>query len=240
VKVLVIESQRMVPIGSFARPLRAAGLELVYWRTPEEPPPDSLADVAGIVALGGSANPDETDRYPWLAQERELLAGAVGRGLPTVGLCLGGELLAEVLGSSPVRLPQPEIGWHPLELEAAARDDTLLQLLPERIDVFHWHSFGFALPSGARLLAGTADQAQAFSFGGFAWGFQFHLEADEAIIGDWVNHYAKLLREQYIDPERTLEATYERAPAYRLYATRAARAFANVVRTGVQERTSAT
>jgi len=239
VKVLVIESQRMVPIGSFARPLADAGVELAYWRTEEEPPPDSLAEFAGVVALGGAANPDEAERYPWLAQKRELLAEAIEHGLPTVGLCLGGELLAEVLGSAPAALPQPEIGWRSLKLTSAARDDALFQLLPERVDVFHWHSFGFALPPGARLLAGTADQAQAFSFDGFAWGLQFHLEADEAIIGDWVNHYRELLHGRHVDPERMLEATHARAPTYRRYATRAARAFANLVRDHADRRAAA-
>ena len=99
-KVLVIETQAMVPIGSFYRPLVDAGLELVYWRTSEGPPPESVAGLTGVVALGGAANPDEDERYPWLAHERELLASAVGSTIPTVGLCLGGELLAEVLGSS--------------------------------------------------------------------------------------------------------------------------------------------
>jgi GMP synthase-like glutamine amidotransferase len=229
VKVLVIETQPMVPIGTFGPPLVAAGLELVYWRTHEGAPPSSLAEFAGVVALGGAANPDEGERYPWLAAERELLASAVGRRMPTVGLCLGGELLAEVLGGSLLRLPRPEIGWVELEQKPAARGDGLAPQLPRRFDVFHWHGFAFGLPPGASLLAGSRHRTQAFGFGGFAWGFQFHLEADERIICDWIAHYGDVLGEQGLDPRRLLGETRERAPSYRRHAAAFARAFAALI-----------
>ena len=77
-RILVIETQRAVPIGTFGPPLAEEGLELDHWRPAEAPPP-SLDAYAGVIALGGAANPDEDDRYSWLRDERELLAAAVDR-----------------------------------------------------------------------------------------------------------------------------------------------------------------
>jgi GMP synthase (glutamine-hydrolysing) len=233
-KILVIETQPMVPIGSLGPPLVEAGLELVHWRTSEGPPPASLADFAGVIALGGAANPDEDERHPWLAEERELLASATRLRLPTVGLCLGAELLAQALGASVRRLPRPEIGWFELEHDPGARNDPLAAQFPQRHDAFQWHSFAFDLPPGALLLAGSAPATEAFSWGGCAWGLQFHLEAGERIIGDWIAYYEDELREQGLDPQRMVEETRHRAPAYRRHAAAFARAFATVVRRSAQ------
>jgi GMP synthase (glutamine-hydrolysing) len=169
VKVLVIETQQLVPIGTLGPPLLDAGLELVYWRTAEEPPPRSLSGFAGVIALGGGANPDEDERYPWLSDERELLAGAVEWRLPTLGLCLGAELLAQVLDARPFRLLGPQIGWFEIAHAEGARGDALCARLPRRFHGFGWHRYGFGLPTGATLIAGDELAAEAFSWGGCVW-----------------------------------------------------------------------
>jgi GMP synthase (glutamine-hydrolysing) len=164
VKVLVIETQPAVPLGSLGPPLVAAGMELVHWRTPEGAPPDSLSDLAGIVALDGPANRDEEERYPWIPLERELLASAVGQKKPIVGSCLGAELLAGVLGARLRRLPRPEIGRSEFEQTAAARDDALGVHLGQRLSAFQWHGYAFDLAPNAHLLSGSEHKAEAFSF----------------------------------------------------------------------------
>lgn len=227
--VLVIETQALVPIGAFGPPLHDAGLELVYWRTGEDAPP-SLAGVAGVIALGGVANPDQDERYPWLAVERKLLAEALDRRLPTLGLCLGAQLLAQVLGGSTWRLPQPEIGWFELERAQAAARDALAGALPRRFDVFQWHSYAFDLPPGATCIAGNEEATHAFSWAGCAWGLQFHAEADERIIGDWITHYEAALYERQRDPRNLALETRRRAPAYLRQANALARAFATTVK----------
>jgi GMP synthase (glutamine-hydrolysing) len=223
VRVLVIETQRTVPIGSLGPPLLAAGLEIVNWRSEEGPPP-SLADFAGVVALGGASNPDQDDRYPWLAKERELLGKAVDGRLPTIGSCLGAELLAEVLGAVPMRLARPEIGWFELEQTGAARDDPLAARLPQRFPALQWHSYGFALPPDATVLAGSEHAMEAFSRARRAWALQFHLEADERIISDWLTDYEDVLREPGLDARSLARETERRAPVYARYATAVGRA----------------
>jgi GMP synthase-like glutamine amidotransferase len=229
VRILVIETQPTVPIGSFGPPLKEAGLQLVSWKTSQEPPPRSLTGFSGVIALGGAANPDEDERYPWLAHERQLLATALDQRLPTIGLCLGAELLAETLGSAAAPLRRPEIGWVGLELAEAAGNDPLYRHLPRRFDGFQWHTYGFGLPPGAVLIAGTNEMAQAFSWGNCVWGLQFHLEASEPIMRTWIAEYADLLREQGLDP-RTLELeTRRRAGLYQQRAGAFAGAFATMV-----------
>ena len=83
-RVMVIETQRMVPLGALASPLIEQGVELVYWRTTEEAPPAALKGIAGVIALGGAANPDQDVHYPWLDHERRLLREALERRLPTI------------------------------------------------------------------------------------------------------------------------------------------------------------
>ncbi len=90
-------------------------------------------------------------------------------------------------GAPIVRHAQPEIGWYELATTAHGREDRVLGHLGERAPVFQWHSYGFDLPSGAVQLASTDTcEQQAFCYGSNAYGFQFHLEADAALIERWL------------------------------------------------------
>lgn len=134
------------------------------------PAPDDL-DL--LVVLGGGMNVHQTDRYPWLDDERALIAAAIARGTPVLGICLGSQLLAEVLGGSVARAEQPEIGWFPVE----ATPEGERFGLPACMDGFHWHEDTWSLPAGAVRLAGSAACAnQAFAHGDRLVGIQFHPE----------------------------------------------------------------
>ena len=228
--VLVIQTQALVPIGSLEEPLLEAGLKIVHWQTDRGHAPESLDGYGGVVALGGSANPDQDDVYPWLAGERELLAEAVSRGIPTIGLCLGAELLAQVLGAKVTRLAHPAIGWYEVAFDTRAPITPVTAQLAGQSHVFQWHSYAFGLPAGARLLAGTSSTAEAFCWNDSAWAFQFHLEADAKIIGDWVAEYTSVLHEHGLDPAVLLAETAARTPAHVLQARAVGRGFATLVR----------
>jgi hypothetical protein len=88
------------------------------------------------------------------------------------------------------------------------------------------------------LLAGSERSVEAFSFGGFAWALQFHLEADEAIIGSWIDHYCDELRELGLDPQRLRDETRRRAPSYRRDAIAFGRAFATLIHDVSRRRTA--
>ncbi|HEY5054421.1 MAG TPA: type 1 glutamine amidotransferase [Solirubrobacterales bacterium] len=142
------------------------------------------AEVAGVVAMGGPMNVDETARYPALAVEREWLAEAVDREMPVLGICLGAQLLARALGAEVRPGEGPEIGFAPVGI--AEPSDPVLGALAPSTDVLHWHGDVFDLPDGARPLASSArTEHQAFRLGN-AWGVLFHSEADLALVEAWL------------------------------------------------------
>jgi len=228
-RVLVIETQGLVPLGNLEYPLRAAGVELEYWRPAEERPPTTLSGFSGLVALGGAANPDEDEIHPWLGSERKLLVEVLDRGIPTVGICLGAELLAQVLQATVTPLPRPEIGWVDLEPDQASQIDPLCGGLPRRFSAFQWHSYGFDQPPGTTLIAGTRDAAQIFGWQRFAWGFQFHLEVDKTIISRWIHRYGDSLRANGLDSRYLRAETALRDQSYGAQARRIGFAFAELV-----------
>jgi GMP synthase-like glutamine amidotransferase len=114
--------------------------------------------------------------------ELGLLRELVDAGVPTLGICLGGELLARALGARVGPAPE-EIGF--TQVERTAADDPLLRDLPPQFDALQWHSYGFELPDGAVALARNEATLQAFRAGEHAWGLQFHPEVDRAIVAGW-------------------------------------------------------
>jgi GMP synthase (glutamine-hydrolysing) len=132
-------------------------------------------------------NVEDQHRRPHLKTELAAIERALEQGKPVLGICLGAQLLAHVLGAPVHRHRQAEIGWYDLHVSAAGRSDAVLGAAGERLPVFQWHSYSYGLPTGATHLARTDTcEQQAFRFGGTAYGFQFHLEADEAVIERWL------------------------------------------------------
>ncbi len=154
----------------------------------ERPPP--AANFDALVVMGGPMNIYEHEKYPWLVPEKALIRAALDTGKRVLGICLGAQLLADVLGAPVTRNPESEIGWFPVDLSAAGRACALLADLPERFTAFHWHGDTFALPAGATPLAfSAACPQQAFAVdGGRVLGLQFHLEVTQANAQIWFEH----------------------------------------------------
>jgi GMP synthase (glutamine-hydrolysing) len=133
-------------------------------------------------------NLDQGGAYPPLAIEIEAIREALHLELPVLGICLGAQLLAAALGASVRANPVREIGWYRLDPAEDAHSDRVCRHLAARPHVFQWHAYTFDLPRGAVHLASTEScRNQAFRHGERAYGLQFHLEADEALIGRWLS-----------------------------------------------------
>lgn len=142
-----------------------------------------------LVVLGAPIGAYEDDKYPFLIDELRILRDRMAAKLPTLGICLGAQLMARALGASVHPGTAKEIGWQALSLTPEGRAGPLKHL--ENIPVLHWHGDTFSLPAGAACLASTPiTQNQAFSFGTNALGLQFHLEVRAEGFERWLIGHA--------------------------------------------------
>ena len=191
--ILAIEQDPTLPgLGLLGRVVRARGLPIVSAHAWEGDLDGLRADdFAGIVPLGGSMQSWDEERLPFLGRERELLREAVDEGVPVLGICLGGQILARALGAAVYPSERPERGWLTVEATPEAADDPLLAHLREPVGVYQWHLDVFDLPDGAvRLARSELSENQAFRYGERAWGLQFHPEVDAPIFAGWMQNYA--------------------------------------------------
>jgi GMP synthase-like glutamine amidotransferase len=203
--VIVLRHAPHVPIGSLEQVLARAGVPQVSVDLFAEIPASlPLHQAAGLVILGGPMNVDEADAHPFLLPELDWIREAVDRELPTLGICLGAQLLAKALGKRVFRNPVKEIGWYEVELLPAAHDDRLFGGRGPVETVFQWHGDTFDLPDGAVHLArGRSCSSQAFRVGRSAYGVQFHVEMTPELIDEWLEepHFsAEVAALEYIDP----------------------------------------
>jgi GMP synthase-like glutamine amidotransferase len=116
-------------------------------------------------------------RQSWVGTEMQMLRDAADAGVPTLGVCFGGQLLAQAFGGSVARSATPEIGWY----DVASDDEGLIP----GGKWFEWHFDTWTLPQGATEIARTANASQAFVLGR-ALGLQFHPEVDHDLLDDWL------------------------------------------------------
>ena len=203
VTVLVIEPEASDPVGPLGDWLSAAGLHLTVSRPfAGEPLPADLDDFQGLIVLGGSMGANDDADYPYLAGIRRLLAEAVAREIPTLGICLGGQLLAVATGGRVASSPDgPEYGAQLIAKRANAGTDPLFGPMPITPDVIQWHVDAItALPPGAVQLASSpVCENQAFRLGRLAWGVQFHIETTPALLRQWATDDADAMADYDVD-----------------------------------------
>jgi len=199
VAVLVVQNDRSDPIGPLGEWLVDAGLTLDVRSAADEP---ALDGYAGLIVLGGGLNANDDG----LAPVRALLARALADEVPTLGICLGAQLLAVALGGVVGANPEgPEYGAQLVAKRANAATDPLFRELPITPDVIQWHRDAvLQLPASAVQLASSPGcDVQAFRAGRLAWGIQFHIETTPEVVRAWAAEDAAEL-EGY-DIERMLE-----------------------------------
>ena len=183
---VIVQNDPLCPPGSCLQLLAASGLPystVAAFR--EEPFPDP-ANLSGIIVLGGDMGVHETERFPYLEQVCGFLGQALQAGTPLLGICLGGQLLAQVAGGQ-VSSPSThgELGICQVALTAAGAADPLFIGVESPFVTFQLHNDSFSLPPGATLLADSpACPAQAFRLGN-AYGVQFHPEVERDIVACW-------------------------------------------------------
>jgi GMP synthase-like glutamine amidotransferase len=197
-KALVVQNVEIEGPGLLCGEMEKAGraLDIRVMDRPGAALPDSLSGYSALIILGGPMNVYEEKAYPYLKDIDLLIREAVEKELPTLGICLGGQLIAKTLGAPVTRNPVKEIGWYKLRLTPEGIRSPLFTGLPEEFPVFQWHGDTFVLPGGVSHLASTAGCAnQAFSCGEKVFALQFHLEVTPEIINTWADVYADELEQ---------------------------------------------
>ena len=199
-RVAVLQHEGETGLGAFAGALSAGGVECEILETTMglALPDATLFD--GVLVLGGSRGAHDVA----LLETRRWIRDAVLRETPSLGICLGGQLLASALGGSVETGPRPEVGVHDIFLTEAAAHDPLFVGLPPRLPVFGWHADGFSLPRGAVPLAGSISYTnQAFRWGASAYALQFHVEVRPHDLQRWkqVPDYVRLVESAGADWE---------------------------------------
>jgi GMP synthase (glutamine-hydrolysing) len=185
VRILLIVHQDDAGPGVFGDSLD--GYEVEEWRPAAGR--DAPAAFDALIVFGGGMHVDQEAEHPWLAAEKRLLGEALDRRLPTLGVCLGAQLVAEAAGARVAPAPRPEVGWYDVNLTEEAGVDPLLRGMPGRLRAFEWHSYGFELPPGAVALAHSEVGLQAYRVGEWAWGVQFHAEVTAETLASWSDAY---------------------------------------------------
>lgn len=210
-QVLVIQHVHCEELAEIGAVLQAAGVGWRYCRAfAGEAVPEAPTDWQGLVLLGGPMSVYDTAEYPFLLAEQRLLEATLAAGLPILGVCLGSQLLAAVLGAEVRAGGLKELGWHPLHLGPGAAEDPLFGELPGEFMAFHWHGDVFDPPAGAVPLASSPiTPCQVFRYGE-AWGTLCHLEVDEPAVHRLVESF----RDEWQAAGLTESAILEPLPRY--------------------------
>ncbi|MBD2666569.1 class I Glutamine amidotransferase domain containing protein [Richelia sinica FACHB-800] len=214
-RATVIRHVAFEDLGTLAGVLKQQNYAVTYFEAGR----DNLADIAPLnadllVILGGPIGAYDEQDYPFIVHELHLLEHRLAADLPTLGICLGAQLMARVLGARVFPGGEKEIGWSPLTLTNAGVNSAVGHLNAEHTSVLHWHGDTFDLPDGATLLAKSAKyDNQAFSWGKYGLGLQFHPEVTVSGLERWfIGHACEINATPGISVKQLRQDTANYAP----------------------------
>ncbi|MGP8231217.1 MAG: glutamine amidotransferase [Methylovirgula sp.] len=217
---IAIRHVQFEDLGTLAPVLQSAGYSVTYADVDSgilaalDP---QAADL--VIVLGGPLGVYQTGEYPFLFDEIRLLEARLAANRPTLGICLGSQLIAAALGAKVAPAGHSEIGFSRLTLNVAGAESPLRHLAD--VDVLHWHGDTFAVPEGGTLLASTPLCAhQAFSRGPNILALQFHPEPGAAELERWLIGYAGDLAHAKLDPRAFRKAAAAHCPPLQRAAAR--------------------
>lgn len=141
----------------------------------------------GLVILGGPMSAYDHKNYPFLIHEQRMIEEALKENIKIIGICLGAQLIAQVLGARVYKNELPEIGWYDVELTETGKKDHFFKFFKDKEKIFQWHSDSFDLPKGAKHLASSQlCKNQGFCYDDNVYALQFHLEVDKMLIERWL------------------------------------------------------
>ena len=185
---MVIQNIGCEHLGNLAKLFELDGFNVTILNSQNDSIPTDLISYSGIIILGGPMS--VYDNYAYLKNEQKLIKKAVDMNIPTLGICLGSQLIAEAMGGKVYPGNLKEIGWHDIEITENGSRDIFNGIATLKNTVFQWHGDTFELPSSAIILAKSNTYVQAFRIK-TAIGIQFHIEVNESMINEWIRVYSK-------------------------------------------------
>ncbi len=193
-RVLTIINIMDDPTGNVGEILENHGIAYDVIDASSQSVPDPTTYSAMIV-FGGPQNANEDEKYPYFLQEKAALRIAIEQHIPVLGICLGGQMLASVLGGIVKKHTITEIGFSEVQCTDEGKHDPLYEGLAGHQLVYQWHEDTFTIPPGAvRLATSEKTENQAFRYGRNAYGIQYHIELTPAMLETWL-HEASLKEE---------------------------------------------
>ena len=213
-KVLVIRHAACETLGTISEALGTAGVTWNEIRTFDgDPVPRDVGAAAGLIVMGGPMGVYEHGRHPFLLDEMRLIEKALKHDLPVLGVCLGCQLLASVLGATVAHGERKEIGWYVVHLKDSAMMDGLWRGIEPSFVAFHWHGDIFDLPKDTISLASSdLTECQALRYGTHAYGLLFHAEVTHPIIRGMLDTFQDELAEEGIEETNILQSARDHLP----------------------------
>ncbi len=215
----VIRHLAFEDLDSFTVVLQVNGYQINYIEAADFAlTPDNLTQIDALsddllIVLGGPISVNDTAMFPFIEAEVHLLKQRIAADKPTLGICLGCQLIARALGAEVYPGDKKEIGWYRLLLTAAGEQSALRYLSAEHCSMLHWHGETFDLPDGAVLLASSeACKNQAFSYGENVLALQFHPEISQRSMEKWfIGHIGEILQTEGVGVEQLRHDTQQNA-----------------------------
>lgn len=207
----IIQNDPEVPPGNIVENLEALGVAYLIQHPYGGNPLPEQRDISALIVLGGAMGANDDVRHPFLHGLKIFIRKAVTAGIPYLGICLGGQLLAAAFGAQVVSNRWEEMGSLPVELLSEGLSDPLFEGISQRFMTFQWHNDSFDVPGdGVLLVSSPVCAHQAFRIGSSAWGTQFHPEVTEKIIRDWCvwDQSAPARTDELLASYRGIEAEY--------------------------------
>jgi len=202
-EVLAIRHVEFEHLGMMEKVLKELGYSFMYLDTPSGAKLNkSLEEFSLIVVLGGYMGAYEEEKYPFLSYEFKLMEEALKKEIPLLGICLGAQMLAKVLGAKVYPGDKgKEIGWYEI---TKVGEHPYFEEFPKKLKVLQWHGDTFDLPADAvRIFSSEKYPNQAFVYNK-AVGLQFHIEVDKELLKTWINAYKKEVEKEGLNPEKIL------------------------------------
>lgn len=165
-----------------------------------------IEEIDWLIIMGGPMGVNDEEKYPWLSAEKEFILKAIKANKTVIGICLGAQLIASILGAKVYPNTKKEIGWFPIHLTPSGQNHPLMKNFPEELKTYHWHGDTFELPAGSTHLIQTdICPHQAFIYKDNVIGFQFHLEVTEQTLSAMLeNGKHELIKDDYIQSEKEM------------------------------------